>query len=264
MIRCIALDLDDTLLQTDLTISEANKKAIKMAQAKGIKVVLASGRMIQSMRPYAEDLGIHLPIIGYNGALIYDILNGSVFYHQPVPVEVALKIIPYFKESQIHLNVYINDQLYMEELTSWGKTYAETAGVVPHPIGELTPLILKSEPHKMLGFGEKEDIDRINIVLQNDFAGKIDMVKSKPSYLELLAPGVSKGNSLRILTESWGIGKEEVMAIGDAPNDLSMIEWAGVGVAIGNAYEVVKEKADLVVSDHNHDGVAEAIAKVIK
>ncbi|HBF39057.1 MAG TPA: hypothetical protein DDW50_17285, partial [Firmicutes bacterium] len=86
---------------------------------------------------------------------------------------------------------------------------------------------------------------------------------SKPTYLEILAPGVSKGKALKEVSESWGFGQDEVMAIGDAPNDISMVEWAGVGVAVGNAVPELKKVATMVVTDHDHDGVAEAIDRMV-
>jgi Cof subfamily protein (haloacid dehalogenase superfamily) len=118
-------------------------------------------------------------------------------------------------------------------------------------------------PHKLLGVGPVARIDAIHAELKDEFGATLELVKSKPNYLEILAPGVSKKNALQELTADWGLDRAEVMAIGDAPNDLAMVEWAGVGVAIGNACETVKQKADLVVADHDHQGVAEAIASIL-
>jgi Cof subfamily protein (haloacid dehalogenase superfamily) len=263
MIRCIAIDLDDTLLQTDLTIAPEDRAAISRAVASGIKVLLASGRMVQSMRPYAVELGLDVPLIAYNGAIIQETISGKNLYHQPVPTGAALELVPVFRKYGIHLNAYVNDRLYMEKLTGWGEKYAANAGVTPYPVGDLCELLTTEPSHKLLGVGEAEQIDRIREDLLRQFGADLQFVKSKPTYLEILAPGVSKGSALRELAGGWGFDRSEVMAIGDAPNDLSMVEWAGVGVAIGNACEVLKQASDLTVADHDHQGVAEAFAKVV-
>jgi Cof subfamily protein (haloacid dehalogenase superfamily) len=263
MIRCIAIDLDDTLLQTDLTIAPEDRAAIARAVASGIKVLLASGRMVQSMRPYALKLELDVPLIAYNGAIIQETISGKDLYNQPVPAEAALKLVPIFRKYGIHLNAYVNDRLYMDKLTCWGEKYAANAGVTPHPVGDLCALLAAEPSHKLLGVGEVEQIDRIREFLRQEFGDRLQFVKSKPTYLEILAPGVSKGSALRELAGGWGFDRSEVMAIGDAPNDLSMVEWAGVGVAIGNACAVLKEAADLTVADHDHRGVAEAFEKVV-
>lgn len=262
MIRCIGIDLDDTLLRSDLTISPSDKAAIRKAVESGIKVLLASGRMVQSMRPYVHELGLDVPVIAYNGALIQEIMSGKILYHHPVPLDEARLIVPIFREAMIHLNVYINDELYVDELTEWGRKYAVNAGVAPRPVGDVLSY-LKEPPHKLLAVGDRELIDSIQARLREEFGGRLQFVKSKANYLEILAPEVSKGGALRELAAVWGIDWSEVMAIGDAPNDLSMVAWAGAGVAIGNADPIVKEKATLIVADHDHNGVAEAFAKLI-
>jgi Cof subfamily protein (haloacid dehalogenase superfamily) len=150
----------------------------------------------------------------------------------------------------------------MDELTEWGKLYAQKAGVIPHSVGDLG-LYLKDSPHKMLGVGEVSLINQMQKRLQDEFGDSLQFLKSKPNYLEIVAPGVSKGLALQELVGKWKLDRLEVMAIGDAQNDLPMITWAGVGVAIGNAVNSVKGAATLVVADNDHSGVAEAINKIV-
>lgn len=263
MIRCIAMDLDDTLLGSDLRISEKNQSAIRIAVEKGIKVLLASGRMVQSMKPYARALELDVPLIAYNGAIIQEAVSGQILYHNPVPSSLAIELVSLFRSRSIHLNAYLHDQLYMETLSEWGKRYAANAGVTPYPVDNLIPLLKESSPHKMLGLAEVDEIESIQQFLQEKFGERLIFTRSKPTYLEILAPGVSKGNALKEITRNWGFGPDEVMAIGDAPNDISMVEWAGVGVAIGNSVSELKEVATIVVADHDHDGVAEAIHRMV-
>jgi Cof subfamily protein (haloacid dehalogenase superfamily) len=262
MIRLIAIDLDDTLLRSDNTISPVDKAALRRAIDGGMKVLLASGRMVQSMRPYAEELELDVPLIAYNGAIIQEARSGKILYHNPVSAELACELAPLFRAAGIHLNAYIGDELYMDELTDWGKLYAQNARVTPYPVGDLV-CRLGQPSHKLLAVGPPEVIDAIQKELQSKFASRLQFIKSKPHYLEILAPGVSKGLALQTLAADWGIDSGEVLAIGDAPNDLSMIVWAGTGVAIGNACAVVKEAAAFTVTDHDHNGVAEALERTV-
>lgn len=262
MIRCLAMDLDDTLLGDDLTISPENQTAIQRARRLGVKIILASGRMARSMRPYSQELKLDQPIIAYNGALVYDITTGWTLDHRPVPMELALELIPIIRGAGIHLNIYLDDELYMEKLTDWGRKYAANCGVTPHLAEDLSRLITKG-PHKMLAIGETSEIDRLQGRLKELFRGRLDFTRSKPSYLEILGPGVSKGSALQRLATHWGIEQNEVIAMGDALNDVEMITWAGIGVAMGNAVPEVKEKADFIAPDNNHHAVAEVIRRFV-
>lgn len=260
MIRCIAMDLDDTLLRDDLSISTENQNAIHQALDRGIKIVLASGRMVASMHSYAVELGIDMPLIAYNGAMVQEAVSGETLYHKPVTREVALQVIPIFQELNFHLNVYLNERLYVKQWDHWSEQYQASAGVTPHPAGDLLN-ILTGAPTKMLGIGTVTEIEKMRKDLERRFGSQLDYTRSKPNYLEILAPGVSKSDALQFLVKKWGFDRNEVLAIGDAPNDLAMILWAGIGVAMANAVPSVREQADIVVSDNNHHGVAEAIRK---
>jgi Cof subfamily protein (haloacid dehalogenase superfamily) len=262
MIRCIAMDLDDTLLRDDLTISAENQNAIQSALNRGIKIVLASGRMVASMHSYAVKLGLDMPLIAYNGAMVREAVSGETLYHKPVPQEIALQVIPIFQELNFHLNVYLNERLYVKEWDHWSEQYQASAGVTPHPAGDLQK-ILSGSPTKMLGIGTIDAIEKMREELERRFGPQLDFTRSKPNYLEILAPGVSKRDALQFLAKKWGIDRTEVMAIGDAPNDLAMILWAGVGVAMANAVPDVRKQADVIVSGNNHNGVAEAIKKYV-
>ena len=262
MIRCIAFDLDDTLLNDDLMISDENREMIRLAIQQGIKIVPASGRMVQSMLRFANTLNLKSPMIAYNGAVIYDLSLSQISYRRSVELGLALEIIPLFQKAGLHLNVYVDDELFMDHPTSWGEKYASLAGVTPRFVGPLDRF-LKEAPHKLLCAAEMAETDRMQALLSERFGDRLQLTRSKPNYLEMLDPGASKGQALQELAGRWGFDRSEVMAIGDAPNDISMITWAGVGVAMRNAVDLLKEKANLIVADNNHNGVAEAIRKVV-
>ncbi len=258
--KLVAIDLDDTLLRTDLTISERTKQAIKASMAQGTLVTFATGRMYRAALPYALDLGLDLPLITYQGALV-KYVDGREVYHRPVAKDIAKEIINLVKPTGIHINVYYDDQLYMEEATDWGKKYANTVRV---PINLLPlPEGIKEDLTKILLIGDSEKLDEIQTVLAERFQDNINLTKSQSCFLEISHPQATKGNALKGLVESLDLHPEQVIAIGDNLNDLDMLEYAGCGVAIGNAVEEVKRIADMVTKNNDDDGVAEVIEKLI-
>jgi Cof subfamily protein (haloacid dehalogenase superfamily) len=258
--KLVAVDLDDTLLRNDLTISERAKRAIQEAMARGTLVTFATGRMYRSALPYALDLGLDLPLITYQGALV-KYTDGRQVCHLPIPLTVAGEAIELGKQFGIHINVYVNDELYMEEATHWGKDYASKVRV---PINLLDlPFGLRQEPTKILFIAEPEKLDEAAGELAKRFSDLINLTKSKDIFLEISHPKATKGNALKELAESLKINREEVIAIGDNLNDLDMINYAGCGVAVGNAVQTLKEAADLVTKMNDDDGVAEVIEKLV-
>ncbi len=262
MIKCIAMDLDDTLLRDDLTISKENREAIDQARSKGIEIVLASGRMVKSMQPFAEKLGLTGALIAYNGAVVGEIETEKIIHSWSVSLDLARQVIIKVKEKGFHLNLYLNDTLYVEQMNPWVEYYMKIAGVTPQIIGDFLTF-LQQDPHKLLAMGEREAVNPLKIALETELGENLDFVKSKPEFVEVLGKDISKGRALKTLAGAWGFTREEVMAIGDAPNDLSMITWAGTGVAVGNAWETVKQAADFVVGTNQENGVAEAIRQVV-
>lgn len=262
MIRCMASDLDGTLLRDDRTISQENREAINQALQHGIKVMLASGRMIKAIRPFFDQLGLDLPVIAYNGAVVQEPLSGKVLAQHPIDPQLAANVVAIFREARVHLNLYQRDELYMDEQSEWGRKYAAMNAVKPHLVPDLAAVITEPPP-KLLGIADLDTIDRMETLLKQRFGDALTLTRSLPNHLEIVAPGVSKAAALAELTGQWDIKPEEVMAIGDGPNDLPMLHWAGIGVAVGNAAPEVKAEANWVVADNNHNGVAEALNRAM-
>jgi hypothetical protein len=258
--KLIAIDLDDTLLKNDLTISERARRAIKASISKGTLVTFATGRMYRSALPYALDLGLDLPLITYQGALV-KYADGREVYHRPLDLNIAKEVINFVKPFGLHINAYIDDELYMEDATDWGKKYASIAKVPVHFMQ--LPRELKNDPTKILIIGESEELDQLALKLQKYFLEAINITKSKEHFLEISHPRATKGNALKELAESLNIKREQVMAIGDNMNDLDMIKYAGCGVAVGNAVEDLKNIADVVSKSNDDDGVAEVIENMV-
>ncbi|MCR4441636.1 MAG: Cof-type HAD-IIB family hydrolase [Peptococcaceae bacterium] len=260
-IKLIAIDLDDTLLKNDLTISPRAKKAITRAVESGVAVTLATGRMFASALPFARDLNLDLPLITYQGALV-KYADGRVVYHQPLPLGLAREVSRFLKPYGYHVNVYINDELYMEKDSPEGQRYAGIARVPVHLVEDLRAA-LTQDPTKMLVIVEEPEIDYLIADLKKEFAGTINITKSKSNFLEIGHKEATKGRALESLARSLGLAPSRVMAIGDSWNDIDMLEFAGLGVAVENAAPEVKRAARYITRSNDDDGVAEAIENLV-
>lgn len=260
-IKLIAIDLDDTLLKNDLTISPRAKKAISRAAAAGTAVTLATGRMYASALPYACELGLNLPLITYQGALV-KYASGEVVYHQPLPLSLTRKLLKFILPYGYHLNVYIDDELYMEKDSPEGQRYLRVSKVPVHLVENL-PQMIDRDPTKLLIIAEEPQLDALAADLRAAFGATVNITKSKPHFLEIGHRKATKGLALKRLASSMGLRSARVMAIGDSWNDIDMLKYAGIGVAMANAAPEVKEAADYITCNNDDDGVAEAIEKIV-
>jgi Cof subfamily protein (haloacid dehalogenase superfamily) len=260
----MATDMDDTLLRDDWTISERTVKAIQQARKQGVYVTIATGRMPASVSPYAKQLGIEVPVITYNGALVQEVLSGKVLYRKVIPIETVLNIINWLLPQDIHFQVYFKDQIFVEKMNDWSREY-ERATRVPVVEANLCELLAheKEGVEKILLFGEPEILQGWEEKIDLRYEGQVRTTKSKAYFLELIHPEVNKGAALSSLAERLGINQKEVLAVGDSLNDLEMIQYAGIGVAMGNGRQEVKEAANVVTSSNQDDGVAQAIEKYV-
>jgi Cof subfamily protein (haloacid dehalogenase superfamily) len=262
-IRLIAMDLDDTLLTPELTISRENCRAIKEAAGRGVNVVIATGRMFRATKIFADQFDFDMICLCYNGALIKTSQSGKVLGCDSVPLPAAKRILKRFLDYGLAINAYCDDRLYQREPTPDGLNYARMSKVQPIYAGKDLHEYISEAPHKVLGMKDPEELDRIQPVLEKEFAGEVYLTRSKPNYLEGLKWGLSKGYALERLTAKMGIARDEVMTIGDAPNDREMLEWAGVGVAVGNAHPDALRVANWVAPDYRENGVAAAIERFV-
>lgn len=260
--KLIAVDLDDTLLNDSLEISPRTGQALRRAAERGVVVTIATGRMYRSALPIAVKLGIEVPIITYQGALVKNSATGEVLVDLPVPLKLAHDVLAVGYRAGVHMNVYLNDTLYVDSITPEGKGYANLAMVEMSVVGNLLDF-LKKDPAKVLYITEPALLAGLKEELTAAFGNRLYITKSKPNYLEILHPLATKKHALGVLARRFGIAPEEIMACGDSYNDLDMLEFAGLGIAMGNAPEDIKKKADYVTDTNNNDGVAKAIEKYL-
>lgn len=263
-IRLIAVDLDDTLLTDDLEIAPGAARAIAAAQAKGVHVVIATGRMFPSAQPIAQQLNLKGPQIVYNGAMVKT-TAGELLWHRPLPRDLALELLDFAAENDWTVHCcYLNDRLYVPAITAAIIYYTEIAGVPAQSVSDMRGLVAKSDgPTKLLAIGSPEATTERAERLTEHFGDRLMVTISKPSFVEMLQPGVSKATALAQVAQQFDVAQDEVLAIGDSFNDLDMLQWAGIGVAVGNGHPEVQKHADHVVESNNNDGVAEAIERFV-
>lgn len=258
--KLVAIDMDDTLLNANLEIHPANREAIAQAVAKGVKVVIASGRMYRSLLPYHRELGLDTPIIAYQGAWVKDPVRNELWYEQPVPLTDALEVVAEAYRWPVDINLYLDDRLYVDRDTPAVRDYAAMSRVDFYPVGNLLDF-LKAPPAKILFIGGEEVLlpmqDRLKQLFPHLF-----ITRSKAHYLEVMHPRANKKEALAFLVERFCLTPEEVIAIGDSYNDICMLQFAGVGAAVAGAREEVKAVADFVAAPGD-DGVAQVIRKYI-
>lgn len=261
-IKLVAVDMDDTLLDGTLKVSPRTCDAINKAHEQGALVTICTGRMFSSALPFAQKLNMKAPIITYNGGMIRSALTKEMLFHKTIAPDVAGEIVALFREKGWYLQSYLDDELYVVERCEKAKLYERMAGVSAIPVGEKF-YSMRHEPTKMLALAQPHEILEIQEIINKEFAGEIFAATSKSTYLELTHPSVNKGHALGLLAESLNIFREEVMAIGDSNNDVPMLEYAGLGVAMGNATDKIKAVAQAVTGHNNAHGVAEAIEKYV-
>ena len=268
-IKLLVLDIDGTIAGHSNTISTGVKQAIIAAQARGIQVAIATGRMYRSALHFHQDIGSTLPLMAYQGAWIQDPITQKIHRHWVVSREIAHQLIDYFEQPELRsllsVHFYINDQLYVRELTRETQIYAERSGITPIPVGDLRQA-LTNEPTKILALCDDTDvIDKLLGNLRRQYTpAELYLTTSVATFFEATNASVNKGTAVRYLAEELlGLQLANVMAIGDNFNDVEMLEYVGLGVAMGNAPAAVQAIAKWVAPSVEEDGAAVAIEKFL-
>lgn len=254
-VRAVAMDLDRTILPDTLEFSPALLRATGRIHEAGIEPIVATGRMFASARPYALELGVTAPVICYQGALVADPTTGEWLLHQPMDVALAHEVIEAVSAAGFHMNVYVDDQLFVDDLNQEAVTYARHARLEAHAVGDLLAW-LDRPTTKIVVVGEPEELDRLQDDLRARFDGRAFIAKSLPIFLELARPGVSKGAALEFVCERLGIDPAAVVGFGDGANDVELLETAGLGVAVAGADAALEPVAGWTVPSVDDDGVA--------
>ena len=261
--RLIALDLDGTLKASGQAISERVVGVVQHAIGAGVKVTMATGRMFQSTRPFAQQLGISLPIICYQGALIGDAASGDVLWHRTMPLPLARRVIEEVRTSGLHLNLFLNDEYFVEDANETAQRYSSVAKVPLHAVADLLHF-LEREPTKIVAIGDEDKASTLVKHLQETFGPALSVCKTFPHFCEVGPPEATKSRALAWLAGELGIGQAETVAVGDSGNDVDMLRWAGLGGAVAGSAPEVIAAADLVATGGAGDGVIELIEDLLQ
>ncbi|EKY3120646.1 sugar-phosphatase [Cronobacter turicensis] len=264
-IKLIAIDMDGTLLLPDHTISPGVKNAIAAAREQGINVVLTTGRPFAGVESYLRELHMDKPgdyCITYNGALVQKASDGSTVAQTPLSYDDYRYLEQLSREVGSHFHALDRTTLYTANRDISRYTVHESfVATIPLVFCEAEKMDPGMTFLKVMMIDEPEILDKAITRIPQDVKEKYTVLKSAPYFLEILDKRVTKGTGVKSLAEVLNIQPEEVMAIGDQENDIAMLEYAGVGVAMENAIDAAKEAANFVTRSNLEDGVAYAIEK---
>lgn len=260
--KLIVSDIDDTIVCTSNQIGNLTKKTIKNLKNKGLLFTLATGRNMSSARNCAEQLNVELPLVLSNGCVVQT-LSGDVLHHAKLQIEITKKTIEIANKHNMYLSLVIGDQVYFKK----GYDDSKFPGNVEyrHEIADWSrisdhfDLVNKCVVHERKS---EEKIRLLEEIYKKEFSGKAEFYRSGLSYLEVAPLGISKAVGVEIIAKNLGITMDQVIAIGDYDNDLELISKAGLGIAVKNATEKVKENADLIIDSCSEEGPAKFIQKL--
>ncbi len=263
--KIIALDIDGTLTNSEKVITDKTLTALTKLQEQGGKVVLASGRPTMGILPIAEKVQLKKYggyILAYNGGSVIDVQdNLSVVYSKNFPLNTIPEICSNIKNKNIAINTYQDSNIIVgNTINKYTKIESKITGMPIKFVDNFVEYVDFSI-NKCLLSGEPEDIVEIEKLFKNKFDGVLGVFRSEPFFLELVPLGVNKAESIDILLKSLNLTKDECIACGDGFNDITMIEYAGLGVAMENANDKLKEVADYITLSNDDDGVADVINK---
>lgn len=269
-IKLVAIDIDGTLINDQRQITPKTVAALKKATAAGVKVVLCTGRPMTGVTAYLKELGIANQddeyVVSFNGGLAQS-TSGNVIVNHSISFDDYADWENFCLKQGVHSQIETRDYIYTTNQDLSKYTIYES-GLVNMPVRyrSMDEMARERDQYivaKAMMVDEKDKIDTALAHLPQDLRDRFSIVRSEDFYLEFMHPSASKGQTLKTLSEQLGIKQDEVMALGNAQNDNSMIEFAGIGVAMGNSIPETLKIADVTVADNNHDGVAEAVDKYV-
>lgn len=265
MYKLIALDMDGTLLNEDKEISLRNKVAIKKAREKGVKVVISTGRPISGIKKYMEQLGMNKEddyAIVFNGSRIQKAKTGEVIFNRSLKGRELKELHRLSEKLNLNIHAFDGETCITNRENYYSNMEAEWNGV-DLKVVDFEDYDDEHEIVKAIMVEKPEILEKAEKLIPAEFYEKYTIVKSAPFFLEFIEKNSNKGEGVKALANHMGITMDNVICIGDAENDLHMIKYAGLGVAMGNAFEEVKKEADIITGTNQEDGVALVIEKFI-
>lgn len=257
LIDTIVSDLDDTLLNDDCQLSSYTLDVLRRCVERGIRVIPASGRAMNSMLPHLQKLNTGCPAIGCNGAQLIS-ADLTLMRCLDFPAELARELCAFMEENGMYVQVYKDEYFYYAAECDIARQYKKTSGMMGKPVGDLQAFLTFPTP-KVLGVTHPEEVVKLLPIAEERFRGRAAFSVSKPFFLEAEPPEVSKGNALRELSRMMDIDPEKTLVFGDSLNDISMLAFTPNSVAMENGRYEVKAAARYICPPNHQDGVAQFI-----
>lgn len=259
--KALAVDVDGTLVDHTLEIRPRNLEALQRVIAGGCRVIIATGRMYRSALKYAEAIGTEEPMICYQGAVVRS-RAGEILREWPVPPAEAVAALEMARAQDLHINLYRDDAFYVERM-GWGaKRYAEVAQMEPQLVPDLMELAQQGST-KIVFVDKPERLRELEPLARRTVEPRARVTFSLPDFLEVVEAKASKGAALAFICEAAGIRPSEVIAVGDAPNDVEMFRYAGLALAPRTSFPEALAEADAIIAPPGEDGIAELVERYL-
>lgn len=275
-LKAIILDIDGTLVNSQKKISERTKKALLLAQAKGIKLILASGRPVRGMLNVMHELEMdkhHGLVVAYNGASVMDCESKEIVFNKAMTPQEAQSVLNHVKNFEVIPMIAKDDTMYVNNVFNGMITYKNNPiNIIEYESRGGNYLLCEKSDlaefvdfplNKILLAGDPEYLKENHVKISEPFTGKLSSMFTAAFYYEFTAQGIDKANALNEVLVPMGINPEDTISFGDGQNDLSIINFAGIGVAMGNAVDELKKAADEITLSNDEDGIAHVLEKYL-
>jgi len=260
--KLIASDCDGTLINTQSQLTERTKTAIERCMDKGAVFVLATGRPTYGIQWFIDMFEQDMPVVTYNGSYACMSKSQKVILEDKISAELCREAINLGLKHKMGVATYVDNKLYIAARNEWTDSYANYFKLSRNAADDIFEIV-KDGATKVLWIDDPKRIDEIYNETQAHFLGRLNCFTSAPFLFEFVTTDASKGAAIQKIGELYGIKPEEMIAVGDGFNDVDMLEFAGLGVAVDNAPQGVKDAADEIAPSNDEDGVAAVIEKYI-
>ncbi len=259
----IALDIDGTIRSPEYPLSDRTRLTIDRVRNAGAVVTVATGRMFQSARRASAELDLRSPIASFQGAHIGDPSTGEVLWHRPLTESMTLSALEALEGSSHEVLSYVGDDIYATGMTHRAQSYAARNGVNVYLVDDLRETAVQ-QPTRLVAFGEEYATRALELELQARFGSRLYVTRSLATFCEILHPESGKEKALERMCSLLGSRREEVVVFGNGYNDVPMLAWAGLGVAVGGGVPDALSASDRVARSIEEDGVARVLDELLE
>ncbi|ALS21040.1 MULTISPECIES: Cof-type HAD-IIB family hydrolase [Paenibacillus] len=258
--QLIALDVDGTLLNDNYELTERTVSTLRRVHEAGSRIVLCTGRAPESSVPIMEQMGFEGVLIAHNGAATVETPGSRLLHEFSFPIGHIAGLVQYCRAEHVHFDLNTSWKMYVEHVGEAEAAMYEKYMAVPERVDDVLALTVPIVKFTM--FGSQEAMDRVERQLASfDLPSSLQAIRSGAHFIDVMLKSVSKGRALSNLSGMWGIEPSSILAMGNYYNDIDMLRFAGLGIAMGNSPEEVKLAADEVALSNNEEGVAEALMR---